>query len=188
MIVCARAVGVVLGALLVAGCGAGAGDSSGTASSASPVPSTSSVPSPSASASMSDTPTETPSASAEPVPPPATAADGTRYSACADGTCEVAVSRPVRIKIKGGRLSVTKVRAGDVVTYDLTLTGGGGGSGTLGGTCGEIFRIYRGGGVQVITCHASGVPARPKAERGSVALQFLGWTSGGAGVVRVVSG
>jgi hypothetical protein len=117
-----------------------------------------------------------------------TAADGTRYAACRDGTCEVAVAKSVKIRIRRGTLSLTKFRAGKSVNFKLDLSDGGGGNGTLKGTCGTIAIFLPGGGGRGVFCNASGIPQRPEVEAGEVALQLAGWTADGAAVLRVVSG
>jgi hypothetical protein len=122
------------------------------------------------------------------VAPPRRAADGTRYAACKDGTCEVAVARKTRITFKDGTLSLSKIRAGDALNFRLKLSYGGSGKGTLKGTCGTVAYFALGGGVRVTTCDASGVPKRPKPFEGEVALQLVGWTADGAAVLRIVSG
>jgi hypothetical protein len=175
-----RAASAVLAALLVAGCGDGAASTPGSASAPPPAPS--------ASASVSAAPPPVPSASADPVPPPVTAADGTRYAACKDGTCEVSVAKSVKIRIRRGTLSLTKFRAGKSVDFKLDLRDGGGGNGTLKGTCGTIVVFFLGGGGRGVFCNASGIPQRPEVQPGEVALQLAGWAPDGAAVVRVVSG
>lgn len=116
-----------------------------------------------------------------------TAADGTRLAACADGTCEVAVSRPARIKLRTGTLKVTKVTANDAVEIDLSLRNGGGGTGTLRGTCGTISYFSSSGGRGEFCADASAAPKKPRPERGEVALQLAGWTTDGAAILRLVT-
>jgi hypothetical protein len=172
---------ILLAALALAACG----ESSNPAPpAAAPSASPAAPPSTSASAVPSAPPT------ASPTPPPApkaTAADGTRLAACADGTCEVAVSRPARIKLRTGTLEITKVTANDVVAIDLSLRNGGGGTGTLRGTCGTISYFSASGGRGEFCADASAAPKRPRPERGEVALQLAGWTADGAAVLRVVT-
>lgn len=164
--------GALLPALLLA---AGCGARSDSGASGGGTPATTSHPSPTTS------PTTT-----SPTPP--TAADGSRYATCADGTCEVAVARPVRIKIRDGAFSVTKVVANDSMLFKLTFSAGGGGSGTLMSTCGARLTFYLGGGGSAVTCDASGVPATPKPIPGALQVQLVGWATGGAAVLRLVSG
>ncbi|MFG2780963.1 hypothetical protein ACGFY7_24305 [Streptomyces prunicolor] len=128
----------------------------------------------------------TPAASHPPRPAP-TASDGRRYAACADGTCEVAVARSVDIAVNGGTFSVTKVKPGDSVDFEVTLAGGGG-SGTLKGTCGAIVR-FSPGSTSMITCgDADSTPAPPSPAPGALSLQLAGWDSDDAAVLRLVSG
>lgn len=150
-----------LAALAVAGCGA----ESGSGSAASPHP----------------TPTATKTASPAP-----TAADGTRYSACKDGNCEVAVSKPVKIRLGGrigsGTLSVTKVLS-DGVKIDLTLPGGGG-EGSIKGHCTSTFHIQSAGGGLSCPVRPSG-PPEPQA--GDFAIQLVAVT-GGTAILRLATG
>ncbi|MEQ4304116.1 hypothetical protein ABNF97_22505 [Plantactinospora sp. B6F1] len=168
----------LLAVLLSTGCGArrdGAAPESPASTTASPV----------ATASPSATPA--PDAATTPAPVRiAAAADGRRYAACADGTCEVAVSKPVRIRVDGGTFSVTKVKRDVQIDFKLTMSTGAGGSGTL-KSCG-VTKFYLGGGGGAITCGADGVPKRPAPERGALLVQLAGWTADGAGVLRLVSG
>src|SRR5687767_3987024 len=100
----------------------------------------------SAPASTKPSPTPSPSAS------PLQAADGSNYEACADGVCEVAVSRPVTLRLGGpagaGSTLVIREVLDDGLDIDLTLAGGGGGDGTLKfkGACGTITRFNTAGG------------------------------------------
>ncbi|MEV4753582.1 hypothetical protein AB0J86_00465 [Micromonospora sp. NPDC049559] len=141
-------------------------------------------------------PTPTPSPTVPPAPSPVTAADGTNHRACADGTCEVAVSRPGTIRLGGragsGSTLVVREVLDDGLDFDLTLARGGGGSGTLKfkDSCGTIVRFDRsGGGGSGSFCNADGsvLPA-PEPQAGVVALQVPGKTSDGAIVLRIVSG
>ena len=179
----------LLAVLAVAACG-------GSPDPAPPAESPSVPPAASQSAASPSAPTSAdpsaPTGSAEPSDaPPApdvTAADGTRVAACADGTCEVAVSRPARIKLRTGTLKVIKVKPDNEVEFDLTLRGGGGGSGTIRGTCGTIsYFSASGGGRGEFCADASAPPEQPSPARGEVALQLAGWTTGGAAVLRVVT-
>jgi hypothetical protein len=175
--------GVLLVALAVAGCGSSSGGVAADHGTSSGKPASKATGSPSG-------PAGRPSASASPPPPPRpTASDGTRYAACADGTCEVAVARPVHIAVDGGTLVVTKVKREDSVEFDLTLANGGGGSGTLKGTCGTIFTFYPGGGGAGTMCSsATSKPTRPSPVPGALSMQLAGWDADHAAVLRLVSG
>ncbi|GAB3413924.1 hypothetical protein GCM10027569_33750 [Flindersiella endophytica] len=116
------------------------------------------------------------------------AADGTRYQECADGTCEVAIPKPVRISLSSGNvLRITKVAA-DGIDIDLSLAAGGGGTGTLRGNCGSIFQFAPGGGGSGKFCPADGSSnPSPEPIPGMVQLQMVGFNANGA-VLRIVSG
>ena len=183
-------------ALLLAGCGSGTPEGGGSAGtpghggSAGTPEHGGSAATPGHGGSAASRPVAsrpTPAASTPPPPAP-TASDGRRYAACADGTCEVAVSRSVDIAVNGGTFSVTKVKPGDSVGFEVTLAGGGGGSGTLKGTCGTIVRFYP-GFTSLITCgDADSTPAPPSPAPGALSLQLAGWDSDDAAVLRLVSG
>ncbi|MFI6742871.1 hypothetical protein ACIBI9_59120 [Nonomuraea sp. NPDC050451] len=181
--------GAALVVLLMAGCGSAptvGGKAADTASSSKPA-STAATASPSTGASAG-TPTSTPTPSARPLP---RAADGKRYSTCRDGTCEVAISRPVRIAVKGGRLTVIKVKPNNSLKFDLTFTyGGGGGSGVLKGTCGTIATFYRyAGGAGMEGCRSEdSTPKKPARVKGALRMQLVGWDRDKAAVLRLVSG
>ncbi|WP_019060242.1 hypothetical protein [Streptomyces prunicolor] len=186
---------VLVAGLLLAGCGSATperggstatAEHGGSAATSAHGGSAASRPAATATGKAPATPT-TPAASAPPPPAP-TASDGRRYAACADGTCEVAVSRPVDIAVNGGTFSVTKVKPGDSVDFEVTLAGGGGGSGTMKGTCGTIVRFYP-GSTSLITCgNADSTPAPPSPAPGALSLQLAGWDSDDAAVLRLVSG
>jgi hypothetical protein len=138
-------------------------------------------PTPSATASSHPVPTAT-----KTTPPLPRAADGTRYRACKDGNCEVAVSRPVKIRLGGhagpGALSVKKVIS-DGVNFDLTLPGGGG-NGSLKGHCTVTFRIGSAGGTLSCPVKPAGPP---KPEAGEFAIQLVAVT-GRTAILRLVTG
>ncbi|GAA4042761.1 hypothetical protein [Streptomyces shaanxiensis] len=112
-------VGVLALVLLLAGCGS-ASDGG-----------TSADPRPSGPATASTAPDEPPSTPAPPTTsappstaPPSTAptaADGTRYSACTDGTCEIRVTDAARIPVPDrfglGPVTVTAVSGGTVTMF-----------------------------------------------------------------------
>lgn len=176
--------GVLLVALLAAGCGAEPETDASADGKRSDKPSAE----PTARASTRE-PSRTPTTSAPPSPQPtASASDGTRYSACADGTCEVAVSGPVDIPVDGGTFTVKKVHREDGVKYEVSMATGATGSGTMKGACGSVFTFYAGGGVSVVSCGASTKPTPPAPEPGALKLQLAGWDADGAAVIRFVSG
>ncbi|MEV0474631.1 hypothetical protein [Streptomyces prunicolor] len=178
---------VLVAGLILAGCGSATPERGGSTATSAHGGSAASRPAATATGKAPATPT-TPAASTPPPPPPApTASDGRRYAACADGTCEVAVARPVDIAVNGGTFSVTKVKPGDSVDFEVTLAGGGG-SGTMKGTCGTIVRFYP-GSTSLITCgNADSTPAPPSPAPGALSLQLAGWDSDDAAVLRLVSG
>ncbi|MGI5199848.1 hypothetical protein ACQEVY_40465 [Streptomyces sp. CA-288835] len=165
--------------LSVAGCGGGTGEESGdaaagaggTESPASPADSSPKKPSPSPS-------------------PTVTAADGTDTGACADGNCEIAVSKPVTfdIKIPDGpaKLSVTKVgeyEVGYKVTHGTSKNGGSARGSASGKGSGCVTYFYENGsGTQ-----CGGAAGRPEKEAGTVALQMLSGPDNTA-ILRLVSG
>jgi hypothetical protein len=164
--------------LLVVIAGCGARNDHGTSGGGTTAPTTSPSVTPSS-------PSPSPSAVA---PSPPVAADGTSLAACADGTCEVAVSGPVRIKLRDGTFSVTKIEATVAMDFELRLSAGGGGSGTLKGTCGTVATFYLGGGGSGKSCDSTGIPATPPPIQGAVSIQLVGWSTDGAAVLRLVSG
>jgi hypothetical protein len=156
--------GGVLAALATAGCGS--------------VPGTAL---PAATTTTHTTTTTTTTTTTEPTP---TAANGTDYAACADGTCEVAVSGPVDIPLGGptgaGTFAVRAVRA-DGIDFELTLPHTGS-SGSLGGFCTATFTA--GGGGMACSNRPSGPP---EPQPGVLAVQLVDAT-GGTVVLRLVTG
>jgi hypothetical protein len=147
----------LLTALLVAGCGSASqsGESGKAGASDSPEGKASSR----TDTGASKKPAKSPSTSA---PAPPAASDGKRYSACADGTCEVALPRPVEFAVDGGTFTVKKVKPEKSLDFEVTLATGAGGSGTLKGTCGPVFRFNETGGGSSSTCAAAdGTPTSP---------------------------
>ncbi|HET6711447.1 hypothetical protein [Amycolatopsis sp.] len=122
-----------------------------------------------------------PAPSSAPSSAPAAAADGSDYSACADGTCEVRVSGPVDIPLTGQgglrRISVAAVTANGI---DFTTDGGG--TGNL--TRGCVITLYENGSGS--RC-SSGEPERPRPVDGVLALQLAELRDGTA-ILRLVSG
>ena len=174
--------GVLAAVLLTGACG----DGSDPVDDRTSAPATTAAPSAGVSPSLSAAPSPSPSRSASPSAAPVRAADGTRYAACSDGTCEVAVRGKKKITFRRGTLSVTKFAAGKEFDFRLDLRRGGGGHGTLKGTCGSVA-YFSGSGVRVVGCGASGVPQKPAPQRGEVALQLIGWTTDGSAVLRLAT-
>lgn len=176
------AVGVLLAALLAAGCGSGpVGE--GTDNGETPADRATTRAETGRPAH-----TGTASATSSPPAPKPTASDGTRYSACADGTCEVAVSRPVDIAVGGGTLSVKGVKPGNELMFEIATADGATGSGTLKG-CGTVLSFSPGGsGVTSTICDAGGIPEPPDPEPGALLIQMAGWNADRAAVLRLVSG
>lgn len=172
-----RAAGGLLAVLLAAGCGSSTAGSAIASAPSAPVSTT---------ASATSEPAMTTTTEPPPPPPPPTAADGANYKACRSGGCEVLIPGPVRIAVDGGTLSVTKVSSEEGVEFSLKLSGASW-SGTLKGTCGGVFRFFRGGGSSFVGCGASGIPEPPTAEPGALTMQLAGFADGGA-VLRMVSG
>lgn len=117
---------------------------------------------------------------------PMRAADGTNVAACADGNCEVAISRPVAITLSGtgdvDTLTVTKVGP-DGFDFKTSAKDGGTGSGNLArGDC--VSTSWGGGGG--LTCGKDLDPA--ERQDGVLAMQIVGKTDQGALVLRIVSG
>ncbi|MFI7451001.1 hypothetical protein ACIBQX_26140 [Nonomuraea sp. NPDC049714] len=96
----------------------------------------------------------------------------------------------MRIAVKGGRLSVIKVKPNNSLEFKLTFAEGGGGSGTLKGTCGSVFTFFRyGGGVSVLGCGAEdSAPKKPARMKGALRMQMEGWDADKAAILRLVSG
>ena len=116
--------------------------------------------------------------------PPPTAADGANYAACADGTCEVALTGPVDIAVGGstgpGTVKVLAVRE-EGIDFEVDLPRSGG-RGTLEGFCTLTFTPGGGGS------RCSNTPSPPpEPQTGVLAVQLVGVTAGTA-VVRMVTG
>jgi hypothetical protein len=148
--------GVVLVSVVVLGLVAGCGDGEQTAGATASTPSSSAVPAP-------------------------VAVDGSDYTACADGACEVLVTGPVDIPLTGQgglrRISVVAVTADGI---DFAADGGGTGSLTPG--C--VATFYQNGSGS--RC-SSGKPEKPQPVDGVLAMQIAD-LRGGTVVLRLVSG
>lgn len=114
-------------------------------------------------------------------PPALTAADGSNFAACADGTCEVLVTGPADIPLTGqGGLQGISVAAVTAQGIDFKLNGGG--EGSLSPGC--IVTLYENGSGS--SC-SSGEPRKPDPVDGVLALQLTEVRDGKA-VLRLVSG
>ncbi|MEU3730595.1 hypothetical protein AB0E81_14420 [Streptomyces sp. NPDC033538] len=130
-------------------------------------------------------PPATQSAAEEPEPS-VSAADGHDPRACADGNCEITVSRPVTVRFQGpggpATLSVTEVGP-DKIEYAVKSGGGqteGGASGP-GQGCLTVLRENGGGN----SCGGL-AGTRPSAQPGSVVIQATTGTDGTA-LLHIVS-
>ncbi|MFE9642751.1 hypothetical protein ACFYO0_01035 [Streptomyces sp. NPDC006365] len=172
-----------LAMLTVAGCG-GSGEDSGDAAAGA-------ITTESPGSRADGTPKSPSASTSSPSPSPkVTAADGTDTGACADGNCEIAVSKPVtiRFKIPAGpaKLSVTKVGKNEVgykVTQG-TSTNGSSAGGTASGEGSGCTTFFYGNGSGT-QCGGAGEP--PAKEAGTVALQLVPGPDGTA-ILRLVSG
>lgn len=114
-------------------------------------------------------------------------ADGTDYTACADGNCEVAVAEPIDIEFDGstgsGTLAVTDI-LDNGIALDVTLPGGGG-DGELKGRCTSHF--HAGGGSMDCPADLEGTPEPPEPTAGVLSVQLAGMTDGTA-ILRLTLG
>ncbi|MEU5154692.1 hypothetical protein [Glycomyces sp. NPDC021274] len=120
-----------------------------------------------------------------PTPEQPTAADGTDYAACGDGSCEVAVSEPVDLELDGFTLQVTAVIE-DGVDISTERGGGSTSAGISGGYC---VAFLTENGVQT-GCYGGFVgderPPVPEAEPGVLIVELLDFTAGTA-ILRITS-
>lgn len=136
----------------------------------------------------SESPSAEPSAGRPSAKPSVSAADGRDVEACADGDCEIAVSKPVTFRFRGPAgpvtLSVTEVGP-DRIQY--TVTSGDnhseGGATGPGQGCVTVLRTHGGGN----SCGALGNAARPSPRPDAVVIQAATGTDGTA-IVHIVSG
>jgi hypothetical protein len=164
---CAALLGCAL--LAAAGCTtAVSGHAAPAATTATVAPTTTAAP----------TPTAAPPST---TPPGPAAADGIRYAACADGSCQVGVYRPVRITVRGNILTVTRMLA-DGFDYRVALANGASSSGSLRGHC--TLRLTGGGGG--LACSLSSQPPAPR-EAGVFLIQLQGMAGRNA-VIRLLAG
>ncbi|GAA0605611.1 hypothetical protein HPO96_02260 [Kribbella sandramycini] len=117
--------------LALAACGSSEPVAQDTPTPSTPTPTVSS-PTP----TLPSPPSRTPKPTPKPTPTP-TAKDGSDYSACRDGSCEVLLRPSTTLKFRGGALKIGKI--GKFV--DFTISGrSGGGSGRLAPGCVVNFR------------------------------------------------
>jgi hypothetical protein len=109
------------------------------------------------------------------------AADGTDYTACEDGECEVAVAEPVEITVGAMTLSITAVTE-DGIEFDLVQESGSSG-GSLGGVC-EATMTERS---MSSACYLGGELSAPDPGAGELVVQLLGMNDGAA-VLRMAAG
>jgi hypothetical protein len=169
MKVSAKPLNTLLATMLVTGCAvatsaspAGAATLSATRATASL---TSSAPAPSS------------------VPPPKKSRDGTHYTRCNDGNCDVAVAGTRRITFLGHSVLV-KVRARRSISLAASFSPGSTVGSTLSGDCGATA-YFALAGASVLSTSCSG---RPTPAPGYIAFQLRGWTKGGAAVLQMVKG
>ncbi|THV40891.1 hypothetical protein [Glycomyces buryatensis] len=160
-------------ALLLSGCGT----DSASSPDESPATETASTPAtsePAISESASD-------------PAPLDPADGTDYTACADGNCEVAISEPTDIEFDGstgpGTLAVIDI-LDDGLALQVTLPGGGGDS-ELKGRC--TLHFSAGGGSMDCPADLEATPEPPEPAAGVLSVQLAGMTDGTA-ILRLALG
>lgn len=107
------------------------------------------------------------------------AADGTDYSACEDGECEVAVGEPMDIVIGAphegmATLSITAVTQ-DGIEFEVTHSESTS-SGALGGVCEATISETS----MFSTCFEEGMPPEPAPLQGELVVQLLGMNEGSA--------
>lgn len=113
-----------------------------------------------------------------------TAADGTDYSACDDGSCEVAISEAVTFEFDDFTLTIAPTEDG-IETEKTSADGGTGTSGSSGAYCLNYITADSHSG----SCYAFAeeTPAPPDPEPGVLALELLGVADGTA-VIRLTMG
>lgn len=116
-----------------------------------------------------------------------TAADGTDYTACEDGECEVAVSEPTDIVFLTAEgdvtLSITEVTENGIELSTTFPTSSGENSGTLGGLCESLISAN----FTSSSCYGGGTLPEPDPAPGELVLQLLGMNDGAA-ILRLAMG
>ncbi|MCC3762901.1 hypothetical protein K3N28_07425 [Glycomyces sp. TRM65418] len=115
-----------------------------------------------------------------------TAADGTDYSACDDGECEVAVSEPTDFVFTTAEgevtLSITDVTENGI-EISTAFPGAGQSTGSLGGLCESVLTSTSSSSA----CYGGGTLPPPEPEPGILVLQLLGMNEGAA-ILRMAMG
>ncbi|MFE5026023.1 hypothetical protein ACFRAO_22545 [Streptomyces sp. NPDC056656] len=180
-----RAAGIVLATLVALTVG-GCGSTDKAEQESSPSRQTSKAPSskaPSSKAPSSKASSPRPSSAQ----PSMSAADGRDVGACADGNCEIAVTKPVTFRFKGpagtATLSVTEVGPNKV---EYTIKSGNsqskGGASGPGQSCITVLRSNGGGN----SCSGQGDAARPSPQPDAVVIQAV-TSEKGTAILRIVS-
>lgn len=132
----------------------------------------------------SDAP-ESPAAEEDsPSPSGPAAADGTDYTACEDGECEVAVAEPVEIAVGGAdgmTISITVVTENGI-EFEMVQA-----NGSIGGSLGGICEAFLTGTSMSSSCWLVGEMPEPQPGDGELVLQLLGMNDGSA-VLRMALG
>lgn len=120
----------------------------------------------------------------EPTEAAPTAADGTDYSACDDGSCEVALSEPVTFEFDEFTITITPTEDG-IETEKTSPDGGTGSSSSSGAYCLDFITANGFSG----SCYAIAeeLPPRPDPDPGVLALELLDVTDGTA-IIRLTMG
>jgi hypothetical protein len=114
-----------------------------------------------------------------------TAADGTDYSACDDGACEVAITQPpVEFAFADFTLTITAV-TDNGIEYEKVGTDSGTGTGSMGGVCFSTMSAES----TSTQCHGGieGEAPQPDPEPSTVELQLLAVADGTA-IIRIAEG
>jgi hypothetical protein len=172
---------VVAAGLVLTGCGSGPTPSPELTPSPDPASPSATGSAPTTAGPQSPAPT---TATAAPTAAPAepTAADGTDYSACRDGNCEVAISKPVTIDV-GTKPPIKVTVAKDRITFERMRSKGNGFSGSFGGRGHCIAYLTPSG----FSASCTKEPQKPDPDDGQLALELVDVTDGTA-IVRLSKG